>query len=98
MVGLEENPNNCGSLNNPSGRLMRIQIHDPVPKTTLGRMALLQVSLSLLVERFRPGQHRYFDSIGTEILEILAAGGGCPDSREIRLAIRRLRRRGGQVR
>src|SRR5262249_23885571 len=97
MIGLEENRYDCRSLDNPSGRGMRIEIHNPVSETTLGRMTFLQVSFSLLVKRSRPRQHWNFGSISAEILEIFAVG--CrPDSREVRLAIGSLRRWSEQVR
>src|SRR6266571_3073312 len=97
MIRLEENRNDSRGLDNPAGRGMRVEIRHAVPEATLGWMAFLQVSLALLVKRFRPRQHGNLNSSRTEVLEISAVSGP-PDSGQIRLAIRRLRRRGREVR
>src|SRR5213593_4134384 len=97
MIRLEENRNDSGSLDNPAGRGMGVEIRHAVPEATLRWMAFLQVSLALLVERFRPRQHGNINSTRAEVLEILAVSGP-PDSGQIRLAIRGLRRRGREVR
>src|SRR5438105_5297997 len=97
MICLEENRNHSRSLDDLARRANRIEIRDAVPETTLRWMAFLQVSLALLVERFRPWQHRNLNSTRAEVLEIFAIG-YCPDSRQIRLAIRGFRRGGREVR
>src|SRR5439155_15439418 len=97
MIRLEENRNDSGSLDNPAGRGMRVEIRHAVPETTLRWMTFLQVFLALLVERFRPRQHGNIHSTSAEVLEIFAVGGP-PDSGQIRLATRGLRHRGREVR
>jgi hypothetical protein len=84
-----------GSLDEPAGRLVRVEIGHPVAQTTLGGVAFLQVLHALVVERLRPREHGYLDSARAEVAEELAvAVPGCPHAREIGLAIRGLRRRG----
>src|SRR5262249_42923289 len=62
------------------------------------RMPLLQVSLTLLVQRFRRWQHGNLNSICGEVLKISNVGvPDGPHSRKVRLAIRSSRRRGRQV-
>src|SRR2546428_3226955 len=97
MIRLEQNRNDAGTLDNPAGRLVRVEIRHAVPQAMLGWMAFLQVFLALLIQRFRPRQHGDLDSTRAEVLEIPGVS-GLPDSGQIRLAIRRLRRRGREVR
>src|SRR5215467_10823422 len=98
IICLEENCNDLRSLNNLAGRGNGIEIHHAVPEATLGRMPFLQVSLTLLIQRFRRWQHGNLNSIYAEVLKIFEAVPGGPDSGKVGLAIRSSRRRGRQVR
>src|SRR5207249_1699173 len=74
IICLEENCNDLRSLDNLAGRGNGIEIHHAVPETTFGRMPLLQVSLTLLVQRFRRWQHGNLNSICAEVLKISNVG------------------------
>src|SRR5262245_30915849 len=99
IICFEENCNDLRSLDNLAGRGNGIEIHHAVPEATLGRMPFLQVSLTLLVQRFRRWQHGNLKSICGEVLKISNVGvTHGPDSRKVGLAIRSSRRRGRQIR
>jgi len=73
---------------NPARREMRVEIRHPVREATLGWMALLIVCFALLVESFRPWQHRNFNPTRPEVLEIFSiAVSGRPDTGEVRLTL-----------
>src|SRR2546425_7865992 len=97
IIGLEKNRNDLRSLDNLARRRNRIEIRHAVSEATLRWMTFLQVRLALLVERFCPRQHGNLNSIRAQVLKIFVAVPHHPDARQVRLAIRSLRRRRREV-
>jgi hypothetical protein len=97
IVFLIQNHDRSRGLNELNVHGNRVEIHDASRQATLGWSAFSVVLLALLIERLRPWLHRDVDPIDGEVIQIFNVS-GYPNSGDIRLAVRCLRRRGGEIR
>src|SRR5438105_3710438 len=92
MIRLEEDRHHPRGLDNPTCRLMRIEIRYAMTEATFRWMPSLLVFFALFVELFRPREHGNLDSTGAQVLKESRVAPAGPNTGEIGLPVGGFRR------